>query len=165
MDVESGVADFSENTKVSSESQLDSGCATFANKLVSEITESENAKKTKINVYPLRTIGYISTGIGLACLGAGILVNHQINNNVNQANSLFNDYLNANSDFDTAWNAYNDKFNSLDKLIKERNILYIASGVTGAFGLVSIFLIRKQVYKEDISFEISPNQIKLAYRF
>lgn len=160
VDVEKGVADFAENTKVSSESDLDTGCATFAMKLAERIS----GQKPKVTVYPFRTVGYISAGVCLVSLGAGILINHTINNNNTQIDSLYTDYLSATSGFDTAWNAYNDKINSNKNLITERNIFYIASGVTGAFGIVSIFFIKEKV-NNIVSFEISPGQIKLAYRF
>ena len=70
IDVEKGVMEFGESTKVASEAELDNGCKVFAKKLATMIKESSEAEiekkkeeKEKVQYYyPLRKYGYISLG-------------------------------------------------------------------------------------------------------
>lgn len=168
IDVEKGTMDFGEKAVVESEEKLPNGCEEFARKLAKRITGKEEPSPVQTETisyrYPLRTIGYISAGVGILSLGAGLLYNNQVIKNNNDATTLFNNYYSASSDFDTAYNAYTTKLNQADKLITTRNIFYITSGATLSFGIVSIFIIRSPI-DEKVSINLGPNQIKFAYKF
>ena len=112
--------EFATSTKVASESELDEGCKKFAIKLsamIKDETVQEEIKK-KVNekpeqekkyTYPLRTVSYISGSIGLISLGIGIYYDTQVKKNNDAAQNLYNEYSVATANFNTEWNAFQDK--------------------------------------------------------
>jgi len=177
VDVEKGIMEFGESTKVTSESELDNGCKIFAQKLASmikgetvieekpkAIEEKPEPVKKKKYIYPMRTLGYISSGIGIVSLGLGYYFNSEAEKNYNDSLKLYDEYSKATTDFDIKWSAYKEKYDLSKSQMQTRNILYITSGVTITFGIISTFIIRKPI-EEKVSIQIAPNKIWLAYKF
>lgn len=127
--------------------------------------QSENKVETpQLYHYPLRTIGYISLGVGVLSFAGGLYANHEVSKYNNAASSDDNNYYHANTNFDTSWNQVQNDMNHAHNNVNLRNALYITSGATVGFGIVSIFFIKKPI-EDKVSIEMSPNKINLAYKF
>lgn len=114
--------------------------------------------------YPLKTWGYISSGVALISFGLGYYYNQKGKNDYNDSLVLYEKYKNATSDFDTKWSAYEEKYNSHETNHDYRNLLYITFGITSIFGIISIFFHKKPIDKQ-ISINIYPNQMNLSCKF
>lgn len=114
--------------------------------------------------YPLRTWGYISSGVALISFGFGYYFNQKGKNDYNDSLALYEEYKNATFDFDAKWSAYEEKYNSHESNHDYRNLLYITSSVTSIFGIAAIFIIKKPIDKK-ISINVYPNQMNLSYKF
>jgi TolB-like protein len=147
IDVEKGVMEFGESTKVASEAELDNGCRVFAKKLATMIKESSEAEiekkkeeKEKVQYYyPLRKYGYISLGVSIISLGLGYYFNMQAEKNYNDSLKLYDEYKNALADFDSKWKAYEDKYDASKS--------------------------KATLKSEKVSFIINPDKFSILYKF
>ncbi|MBN1898548.1 MAG: hypothetical protein JW827_07195 [Spirochaetes bacterium] len=183
VNVEKGTMEFGESAKVQSESELDVGCKIFANKLASMITgeeyeeeeaeeveevEEEEVKepeKEEPKVYTpfWKKMSYISGGIGLLSLTAALFQNKYINDNNARAAELYQEYFDGYKDLDAKWQAYEDTYNLTGRQKTARNVLYIISGATISFSLVSYFILDDPPKK--VSMTIDHKKFGFAYKF
>jgi len=89
----------------------------------------------------------------------------QAEKNYNDSLKLYDEYKNALADFDSKWKAYEDKYDASKSKATLRNIMFITSGVTLGFGVVSTFFIKRELKSEKVSFIINPDKFSILYKF
>ena len=128
------------------------------------LREEAKPKAKKEYIYPWRRIGYISSGVGLTCIGAGLYYNSASQKTYDESVTSGEEYLNAEADFDAKWAAYEAKYATAEDQARIRNTCYIAGGTAITFGIVSIFFIRKPILK-NTSMIMLPDKMLLSYQF
>lgn len=155
---------FSQNAQIQSTNNSNLQTTNTFSGNMKEKIETEKKETAKLNIYPLKTAGLIIGGIGLIGIGTAFYLNYEVKKNTDKADALYNDYLNATSDFNTKWNTYSDIVN-LSK--KQQTAAYII-GISSCLVVMPIsysFITYSKPAVNNVSFRISPNQMQLVFKF
>lgn len=110
-------------------------------------------------VYPLKPYRlplFISAGVMLA---AGLYCDVLAKNDLLASHLAYNNYMNANRDFDIQWNSYINNYDSARSLTQWRNVLYVSSGIAAGYGIVSYFI------KIPLNLNVDKNKAEISLKF